>query len=296
MPQTLRASRTAVLVCQGRAAADGLVAPGRFADPVAVSLLRPEEREVVDRVRDRVPPRPWRERVDYESVLATGELMVPRTVAVDDVLRGRPAGQVVILGAGLDGRAWRMPELAGVPVFEVDQPASQQDKRDRAAALPGTPPVFVPVDFRRDDLGFALAAAGHRAAVTTTWIWEGVVPYLTAPQVAATVAVVAACSAPGSRLIVNYQAPAASATLGRVAARALMASTGRRSFWAAEPWSSTWTPAALADLLARHGYKVAEDRQLLDLAGALALPVSRPRSLSASRVLVAEFPDEPNLG
>lgn len=280
-----------MLVCQGRAAADGLLAPGRFADPTAVSLLRPGERAVVDRVRDQVPPRSWRERVDYESVRATRELMVPRTVAIDDAVRDRPGAQVVILGAGLDGRAWRMPELAGVPVFEVDQPASQRDKRDRAAALPGTPPAFVPVDFRRDDLGFALAAAGHRAGMATTWVWEGVVPYLTAPQVAATVAVVAACSAPGSRLIVNYQAPTASAALGRVAARALMASTGRRSLWATEPWRSTWTPAAMAGLLAGHGCTLAEERELLGLAGELALRVERPRSLDASRVLIADFPN-----
>ncbi|HEV8526766.1 MAG TPA: SAM-dependent methyltransferase, partial [Actinomycetes bacterium] len=47
MSRTLRASRTAVLVCQGRAAADGLIAPGRFADPTAMPLLRPDERAAV---------------------------------------------------------------------------------------------------------------------------------------------------------------------------------------------------------------------------------------------------------
>jgi hypothetical protein len=52
--------------------------------------------------------------------------------------------------------------------------AAQQDKRDRAGSLPGTPPIFVPVDFGRDRLGEALAGAGHRAGLPTTWIWEGV--------------------------------------------------------------------------------------------------------------------------
>lgn len=32
------ASRTAVLVCQGRAVADGRIAVGRFADPTALPL------------------------------------------------------------------------------------------------------------------------------------------------------------------------------------------------------------------------------------------------------------------
>lgn len=195
---------------------------------------------------------------------------------------------MAILGAGLDGRAWRMPELAGAAVFEVDQPASQQDKRDRAAGLPGRPPTFVPVDFRHDRLGEALAAAGHRADQATTWIWEGVVPYLTEPEVAATVTALAACAAPNSRLIVNFQTPALSAKLGRLAARALMASTGRRSVWTNEPWRSTWTAEAMTRLLARHGYTVTHHEDLLDTAAGLAVPIRHRTSLRHSRVMVAD--------
>jgi methyltransferase (TIGR00027 family) len=288
MPKTLRASRTAVLVCQGRAAADGLTAVGRFADPTAMPLLRPDERAAVQWVRDGAAPRPWQQRVDYETVRASAELIVPRTVAIDDAVRAHPSPQLVILGAGLDGRAWRMPELAEVSVFEVDQPASQQDKRDRAAGLAGTPPAFVPVDFGRDRLGEALAAAGHRADRATTWIWEGVVPYLTEAQVVATLTELAAGSAPDSRLIVNFQMSAPSATLGRLVARALMASTGRSSVWAKEPWRSTWTPAAMAGLLGRHGYRVTRDVDLRDTAVALAMPIRRSGSLGHSRVMVAD--------
>jgi len=288
MVKVLTASRTAVAVCQGRAAADGLIASGRFADPAAMALLRPDERETVQWARDGAVPRQWRQRVDYETVRASAELIVPRTVAIDDAVRAHPSPQLVILGAGLDGRAWRMPELAGVRVFEVDQPASQQDKRDRAADLDGTPPIFVPVDFGRDRLGEALAVAGHRADRATTWIWEGVVPYLTEAEVTATVTSLSACSAPDSRLIVNFQVPATSAALGRLVARAMMATTGRSSVWANEPWRSTWTSAAMAGLLARHGYTVTNDQDLLAAAHALALPIRHRRSLSHGRVLVAD--------
>jgi methyltransferase (TIGR00027 family) len=288
MSTTPGASRTAVLVCQGRAAADGLIAAGRFADPAAVRLLRPQERESVQWVREKAVPRQWGQRVDYETVRASAEVVVPRTVAIDDAVRAHPSPQLVILGAGLDGRAWRMPELASVSVFEVDQPASQRDKRDRAAGLPGTAPAFVPVDFGHDALAEALAAAGHRADRATTWIWEGVVPYLAKAAVAATVAEVAACSAAGSRLIVNFQVPAVLTKVGRLAARALMASTGRSSVWATEPWRSTWTSAAMAGLLARHGYSVTRDEGLLDTAVALAIPVRHRRSLANGRVMVAD--------
>src|SRR3954452_11453264 len=113
MPEELRASRTAVLVCQGRAAAHGLVLPDRFADPTALAVLRPDERVAVRWVRDGRQPRRWRERGDHETVRANAELIVPRTLAIDDAVRAHPSEQVVILGAGLDGRAWRMAELAG---------------------------------------------------------------------------------------------------------------------------------------------------------------------------------------
>jgi methyltransferase (TIGR00027 family) len=288
MSKTLRASRTAVLVCQGRAAADGLIAAGRFADPTAMPLLRADERETVRWVRDGVLPRRWQQRVDYETVRANAEVIVPRTVAIDDAVRAHPSPQLVILGAGLDGRAWRMPELAAATVFEVDQPASQADKRDRAADLSGRRPTFVPVDFGRDRLGEALTAAGHRADRATTWVWEGVVPYLTEAQVADTVTAVAACSAPNSRLIVNFQMPALSTKFGRLAARALAASTGRSSVWATEPWRSTWTPAAMAGLLVRHGYTVTHDVGLLETAGELAIPIRHTTSLANGRVMVAD--------
>jgi methyltransferase (TIGR00027 family) len=291
--EPLQASRTAVQVCQGRAAADGLLAPDRFADPTAMALLRPDERVAVQQVRDGVLPKEWRQRVDYETVRATSELMVPRTVAIDDAVRGHASPQAVILGAGLDGRAWRLPELAGKGVFEVDQPASQQDKRDRAAALTGKPPTFVPVDFRHERLEVALDAAGHRAGEPTTWVWEGVVPYLTEVEVAATVAAVAGCSAPGSRLIVNFQLPARTLALGRLVARALTASTGRSSVWKNEPWRSTWTPDAMAALLAQHGFDVTADVDLVKTAETLGLPVRRRTSLAHSRVMIAEKRQQP---
>jgi methyltransferase (TIGR00027 family) len=286
MSETLQASRTAVLVCQGRAAAHGRIAVGRFDDPTAMPLLRSTERETVQRVRDGAVPGPWPQRVDYETVQANAELMAPRTVAIDDAVRAHPAPQVVILGAGLDGRAWRLPELAGRPVFEVDQPASQRDKRDRAAALAGVPPVFVPVQFGRDRLAAALADAGHRAGEPTTWIWEGVVPYLTAAEVADTSGEVASCSAPGSRLIVNYQT--STARLGQLVVRAMMASTGRSSVWTREPWRSAWTPSAMAGVLARHGFAVARDDDLAEVAGTLGMRVRRRRTLGKSRVAVAD--------
>ncbi|WP_026239353.1 class I SAM-dependent methyltransferase [Parafrankia discariae] len=288
-------SRTAVLVCQGRAVADGRIAPGRFTDPVAVSLLRADERRTVEQVRAGAPPAGWLERVDYESVRACAAVLVPRTIAIDDAVRERPSPQVVLLGAGLDGRAWRMPELAGRVVFEVDHPDSARDKRERlaespAAARPVADVRFVAVDLGRDRLGNALAAAGHQTATPTTWIWEGVVPYLTRPEAARTVAAVAALSAPGSRLIVNYQAPQAAIAAGRLIARSLDVLARRRGIWADEPWRSRWTAPAMRDLLGGDGFIVHGDDDLLTIATRLAAPTPRRAALRSGRVAVADRP------
>lgn len=116
----------------------------------------------------------------------------------------------MILGAGLDGRAWRMAELEGGIVFEVDHPASQRDKRARCERVKPTARevCFVPVDFARDDLAGALASAGHDPMRATTWIWEGVVMYLDRRDTEATLRVVQARSSLGSRLIIAYHQPA----------------------------------------------------------------------------------------
>ncbi len=292
------ASRTAVLVCQGRAAAHGRLAPDRFSDPIAAVLLRPAERELVEQVRANRVPAGWRDRMAYELVHGCAEMMVPRTLAIDAAIRNRPLGQLVILGAGLDSRAWRLPELAGTAVIEVDHPASQADKLDRIgdlAPLAGSLRL-APVRLDRDELGTALAGAGHDPAQPTTWVWEGVVPYLTRAQVRTTVAAIRTLSAPGSRLIVNYQQPAASSILGRVVVWAMLRrragahpTSGGTHPMAGEPWRSLWTPAALRRLLARHGFTVDTDEDLLTVAGRLAFPIGRRRSAGTGRVLVADL-------
>jgi hypothetical protein len=62
-------------------------------------LLVDEERIAVDRASDDVPPQGWGPRMEWEMLRATAEVMVPRTVAIDDAVRGEANPQVVILGA-----------------------------------------------------------------------------------------------------------------------------------------------------------------------------------------------------
>ena len=209
------------------------------------------------------------------------KMMVARTVAIDEAVRAAASPQVVILGAGLDGRAWRMPELRDVTVFEVDHPDSQREKQARAAALQriAREVRFVPVDFARDRLDDALAAAGHDPARPTTWVWEGVVMYLERADIEATLAVIQRRSAPGSQLVVMY--------VGRSLLLPLIAFIVRRL---GEPLRSLFTPDQMRALLARYGFAVARDEGLPAIAARLSDDLARDtRIMKHMRVATAAF-------
>jgi|JI10StandDraft_1071094.scaffolds.fasta_scaffold04904_5 methyltransferase (TIGR00027 family) len=114
--------------------------------------------------------------------------------------------QVVILGAGYDTRAARMPK-SGVRYYEVDHPETQAAKRARLAALPGYPidaATYAPCDFEREDPVDRLRAAGLAPDVPTIVVWEGVVPYLTEAAVRATATTLARGLDPRSLLAFDF--------------------------------------------------------------------------------------------
>jgi methyltransferase (TIGR00027 family) len=277
-------------VCQGRAAADGRYAVGRFSDPIARDLLDPADLLVVDRVRGADLPSQASDRLAYEMVRRTGLTMVPRTIAIDEAVRAGAAGQLVILGAGLDARAYRMPELSGTTVFEVDHPASLRDKLRRVAGNAPTARKVVPVavDLASQRLAVPLEQAGFDPGVVSTWVWEGVVPYLTAGEVAATVTQVSQLTAQGSQLVVNYQARSLPTTVMRRVMRLVLRVSGQPDPLAGEPWRSLWRPDDLRKLLADNGFSVVSDSDLLTLAAGLELPAENNGSLRNGRVAVAE--------
>ena len=283
------ASSTAVLVCQGRATADGRYAVGRFSDPVSEELLDPAERVVVDGLRAGEVPSQTAERIAYEMVRRCAITMVPRTVAIDEVIREHDAAQLVILGAGLDARAWRMSELSHVTVFEVDHAASQQDKlrriRDRTPSALRV--VSVEIDLATQPLSPALEISGYDRQVVSTWVWEGVVPYLVADDVRSAVAQVAELCTAGSLLVVNYQAKSAWVTFMRGAMRLMLRVTRQPDPLSVERWHSLWRPQTMQSLLRDNGFRVLSDDDLLTLAAELALPSEAESSLRNGRVAVA---------
>ncbi len=119
-------------------------------------------------------------------------------------------------------------------------------------------------------------------------MWEGVVPYLTPEQVTTTVQAIAALSAAGSRLVVNYQERSVAARFGRFIAQAMGRTAGRANPWKAEPWLSTWTAEAMGRLLRQHGFTVVRDNHLLELAVGLMDPGDN-MSFRSGRVVIADI-------
>lgn len=173
------ASQTALMVCAYRARESRAERP-LFVDPWAERLAGDAGEELARRMDARFPPMGlWLAlRVAYLDRLVS--------LAVDRL----DVRQVVILGAGYDTRAARLPR-AGVTYFEVDHPATQAAKRERLAALDGYPVVaarYVACDFEHQDPIDRLAATGFATDDVALVIWEGVVPYLTEAAVRATAA------------------------------------------------------------------------------------------------------------
>lgn len=165
------------MVCAYRARASRWEKP-LFVDPWAEKLAGEEGEAIAKRLDARFPPM---------------ELWLALRVAYLDQLVGLAVDrcnvrQVVILGAGYDTRAARLPR-AGVTFFEVDHPATQASKRERLSTLPGYPienARYVACNFEREDPIAQLATGGFDSHEPALVIWEGVVPYLTEGAVRAT--------------------------------------------------------------------------------------------------------------
>jgi methyltransferase (TIGR00027 family) len=275
-----RPSRTAQFVALGRAMADiGLSRVPGFSDPTARHFLNEKGKHSFAKVEAAVGSGEQRWRV--EAARSMSNLMALRTMAIDTAVRAAITGgarQLVILGAGYDGRAWRMRELTGVKVFEVDHPATQGEKRSRVNALPEPAGIvsFVPIDFERDSLDGVLERAGHDKTAPTCWIWEGVVMYLTRDAMRGTLSAVARRSARGSILIVNYHT-----THRRFLARIIFRLIG-------EPQISAWSPPEMAADLEAAGFIVRDDSSMARWNTAFANGEANIERASYMRIAVAE--------
>ncbi|SBS76727.1 putative S-adenosyl-L-methionine-dependent methyltransferase MAV_5150 [uncultured Mycobacterium sp.] len=144
--------------------------------------------------------------IGQRAAQAGREYVATRTVFFDEFCAkaaGLGIDQFVILAAGLDARAYRLPALTGRRVYEIDQPAVQAFK-DAALTAHGATPLAdltpVSVDLRDQRWPLMLADAGWDHSVPTAWLVEGLLPYLTSAEHDALFDLLTALSPPDSRI------------------------------------------------------------------------------------------------
>jgi methyltransferase (TIGR00027 family) len=155
---------------------DGLVT-----DPYAEAFVRhaPHETPMPTRL-DRVTE----DSSEFDQLWDTTALAVGvRSVFFDSYFTdqcARGVRQVVLLAAGLDTRAFRLPWPSGTVVFELDTAPVLKFKNDVLAACAARPRCDrrVVAGDLRGSWAAALAADGFDATTATAWLAEGILPYL----------------------------------------------------------------------------------------------------------------------
>lgn len=138
-----------------------------------------------------------------------------RTRHIDDVVRDAIAGgtrQLVLMGAGFDARALRLPEVAeqGVQTFEIDLPPLLEAKRrllqNGGVAIPASV-HHVASDFTsgfQPQLTEQLLTRGFDRDAPAVFVWEGVIAYIGREAIDRCLRFMAAIGGSGSRVVFDF--------------------------------------------------------------------------------------------
>ena len=167
-----------------------------FADPLAAHLAGAVGFAILDREPAEVRANPY---------------LPIRTRVLDDWLSHCVADlavtQVVLLGAGFDCRAYRMPWPEGVVLWELDVPELLHLKARLLAAAGAAPRCerrVVAVDLTSDEWPTYLVRAGFVAEVGSVWLAEGLWAYWPARAVERAMQDIAELAAPASHLLTDF--------------------------------------------------------------------------------------------
>jgi len=232
----------------------------------------------------------WIIRKSEEKVPGLWGGIMARKRYLDDKVAeavGGPAEAVVNLGAGFDTRAYRLPALANVPVWEVDLPENIDAKRSRLETLFEMVPnhvTLVPIDFDHEDVAAVLASHGYKFDRKTFFMWEGVTQYLTENGVRTTLATLADAPA-GSRLVFTYTPKNFIDGDDFYGQEYLY----KKMVLKDKIWLFGLNPEDVDDFLGEYGWRVLEHLGYEELADRYVNPTGRKlRSMAIERIVCAE--------
>jgi methyltransferase (TIGR00027 family) len=204
--------------------------------------------------------------------------VICRTRVIDDACRSALAAgtdRVVIVGAGMDTRPYRIAEMATARVWEFDLPSAQAVKKATLTRALGALPAhvsYVPLDLAEPQAGEVLAGAGTGR---TLLICEAVSMYV-AEEAVERVLAYAGGLAPGSLVIITY--------LPRD-----VADSGEYDRWSRRlGWRSAYHPDEMAGRLRAHGLTPLSDIGADDHEAQLLRPHGRKLAVfPGERIAVA---------
>ncbi len=271
-----------------------------------VAIDQHEHRPILDdRWAARILPRGWRVPIALSrwgmarrAMIAVSDKSAPGAWAsllcrkryIDDLARTAAReglDGLVIVGAGYDTRAYRVPELAGLPIWEVDLAhniaAKAQALRRCFGAIP--PRVtLVPVDLETDNLTEQLIANGFDTAMRTFFVWASVTMYLADRVVRETLRQMADC-APGSRLAFTYFRRDFVDGVALYGADAAY----ERFVVKQKLWTFGLNPDDVSDLLAEYGWRETEQLGPVEYRARYLAPAGRDQRVSEiERAVYAE--------
>ncbi|HEU5023247.1 MAG TPA: SAM-dependent methyltransferase [Bryobacteraceae bacterium] len=194
---------TAILVTGARAA-ESARPGGLFDDPLAPIFIE-SARAASPNIAQALAGSP-----DEGVNQARRDSVAVRTRFCDDyLLAAAQSGcrQIVLLAAGLDARAFRLPWPGGTRLWEIDMPdvfAFKERVIANRGATPACERTVIPADLR-EDWPPALIDAGFRPAQPAAWLIEGLLMYLDEGERDLLMNRVGAISAAGSRIALDHR-------------------------------------------------------------------------------------------
>lgn len=257
-----------------------------FSDPLAAEFVAASGWTPPDGTENDLADTSDEIRAFWGTVAASA---IVRTRFLDEFAVGAAGAglrQFVILGAGLDARAFRLDWPPGVRLFELDVKdmiAFKERVVKSVEAQPRCERIVVASDLAGDWFS-DLALAGFDTSIPTAWIAEGLLIYLTAEQNDALMTTISGSSLTGSRLAVTLSGPGSLDVPGdgdrHVDEEAPIGSFASvNAMW---KWEAPEDPAAW---LAGYGWK-AEVFSARERAEAYGRPLPESAPASAARSLV----------
>ncbi len=206
-----RRSSTAEATAAMRAAHFLYHQPAVFKDPYALQLTNPTLRRAC---QNRFLGWLLRRKFISKSLRPITAQVVSRAKYAEEKLEQavkKGISQYVIIGAGFDSFCLRRPDfLAGLQVYEIDHPATQQIKQKRLMEVLDSPPEgveFLAVDLEKRTITDALSTSSFKKNKRVFFSWLGTVPYLTENTVFNVLRDLASFAALGSEIVFDYLIP-----------------------------------------------------------------------------------------